>query len=69
MTEKEMLDSLNKVLENLSHYGNREMYEKMLIVVSNIHGFLTYDLELDLIEAMKKHQPPLLVKKGAFDFE
>lgn len=69
MTEKEMLDSLNKVLENLSHYGNREMYEKMLIAVSNIHGFLTYDLELDLIEVMKKHQPPLLVKKGAFDFE
>lgn len=69
MTEKEMLDSLNNVLENLSHYGNKEMYEKMLLVVSNIHDFLTYDLELDLIGAIKKHQPPLLVEKGAFDFE
>lgn len=68
MTEQEMLDSLNNVSENLYHYGNREMYEKMLIVVANIHSFLTYDLELDLIEAIKKHQPHQPPKKDAFDF-
>jgi len=68
MTEKEMLDSLNNVWENLSYYGNREMYEKMLLVVSNIHGFLTNDLGIDLVEAIQKHQPPLLVKAGTFEF-
>ena len=68
MTEKEMLDCLNYVRDNLSHYGDREIYENIFLVVSDIYTFCTYDLGLDIVECHLKHTPPVKIKEGDFVF-
>ena len=68
MTEKEMLDCLNNVRDNLSYYGDREMFENIFLVVSDIYTFCTYDLGLDIVECRIKYTQPLELEKGEFTF-
>ena len=62
MTEKEMLNSLLAVWENMTEDKDREAYKEMLALLDNMRYFLRYDLQIEYL------LPPLEVKAGAFTF-
>ena len=66
MEDKDMLTALQTILENLSFYGDRTTYQKMLVLLDKIHSRLFYDLEVDY--PMEICEEPLKIKPGAFDF-
>lgn len=62
MTEKEMLDCLQSVWENMTMDKDREAYKEMLALLDNMRYFLRYDLQIEYL------LPPLEVKAGEFTF-
>ena len=47
MTEKEMLDCLQSVWENMTTDKEREAYSEMLLLLDNMRYYLRYDLQID----------------------
>lgn len=47
MTEKEMLDSLQKVWENMTMDKDSEAYKEMLQLLDNMVYYLRYDLQCE----------------------
>ena len=62
MTEKDMLNCLLTVWENMTEDKDREAYKEMLALLDNMRYFLRYDLQIEYL------LPPLEVKAGAFTF-
>ena len=62
MTEKEMLDCLLAVWENMTEDKDRNAYEEMLLLLDNMRYFLRYDLQIEYA------LPPIEVKAGEFTF-
>lgn len=62
MTEKEMLNCLLAVWENMTSDKDREAYKEMLSLLDNMRYFLRYDLQIEY------ELPPMEVKAGAFTF-
>ena len=62
MTEKEMLDCLQSVWENMTMDKDREAYKEMLALLDNMRYFLRYDLQIEYL------LPPLEIKAGEFTF-
>lgn len=62
MTEKEMLDCLQAVWENMTQDKDREAYSKMLVLLDDMYHYLRYDLQCDY------PLPTIEVKAGTFDF-
>ena len=62
MTEKEMLNCLLAVWENLTSDKDREAYKEMLSLLDDMRYFLRYDLQIEY------ELPPIEVKAGAFTF-
>ena len=62
MTEKEMLNCLLAVWENMTEDKDREAYKGMLALLDNMRYFLRYDLQIEYL------LPPLEVKAGEFTF-
>ena len=62
MTEKEMLDCLLAVWENMTEDKDTEAYEEMLLLLDNMRYFLRYDLQIEYL------LPPLEIKAGEFTF-
>lgn len=62
MTEKEMLDCLQSVWENMTMDKDREAYSKMLVLLDNMKYFLYYDLQIEY------PLPQLEVPEGEFSF-
>lgn len=62
MTEKEMLNCLLTVWENMTEDKDREAYKEMLALLDNMRYFLHYDLQIEYL------LPPLEVKAGEFTF-
>lgn len=62
MTEKEMLNCLLTVWENMTEDKDREAYKEMLALLDNMRYFLRYDLQIEYL------LPPLEVKAGEFTF-
>ena len=62
MTEKEMLDCLLAVWENMTEDKDRNAYTEMLLLLEEMRDFLRYDLQVEY------HLPPIEIKSGAFDF-
>ena len=62
MTEKEMLDCLQSVWENMAMDKDREAYKEMLALLDNMRYFLRYDLQIEYL------LPPLEIKAGEFTF-
>lgn len=62
MTEKEMLDCLQSVWENMTTDKDREAYSEMLLLLDNMRYYLWYDLQID-------YKLPLMeVPEGKFAF-
>lgn len=47
MTEKEMLDCLQNVWENMTTDKDREAYGEMLMLLDNMRYYLRFDLQID----------------------
>lgn len=62
MTEKEMLNCLLAVWENMTSDKDREAYKEMLSLLDDMRYFLRYDLQIEY------ELPPIEVKAGAFTF-
>lgn len=62
MTEKEMLNALQSVWENMTMDKDRTAYGEMLVLLDNMRYFLRYDLQCDY--PMQK----LAVADGEFIF-
>ena len=62
MTEKEMLNCLMTVWENMTSDKDREAYKEMLSLLDDMRYFLRYDLQIEY------ELPPIEVKAGAFTF-
>ena len=62
MTEKDMLNCLLTVWENMTEDKDREAYKEMLALLDNMRYFLRYDLQIEYL------LPPLEVKAGEFTF-
>ena len=62
MTEKEMLNCLLEVWENMTSDKDREAYKEMLSLLDDMRYFLRYDLQIEY------ELPPMEVKAGAFTF-
>ena len=62
MTEKEMLDCLLAVWENMTEDKDRNTYTEMLLLLDEMREFLRYDLQIEY------HLPPIEIKSGTFDF-
>lgn len=62
MREKEMLEYLQAVWENMTEDKDREAYKEMLALLDNMRYFLRYDLQIEYL------LPPLEVKAGEFTF-
>ena len=62
MREKEMLEYLQAVWENMTEDKDREAYKEMLALLANMRYFLRYDLQIEYL------LPPLEVKAGEFTF-
>jgi len=62
MQEKEMLNCLLAVWENMTEDKDREAYREMLVLLDNMRYFLRRDLQIEY------ELPPLEVKAGAFTF-
>ena len=62
MTEKEMLNCLMTVWENMTEDKDTEAYKEMLLLLDNMRYFLRYDLQIEY------ELPPIEVKAGAFTF-
>ena len=62
MTEKEMLNCLLAVWENMTGDKDRETYKEMLSLLDDMRYFLRYDLQIEY------ELPPIEVKAGAFTF-
>ena len=62
MTEKEMLDCLLAIWENMTEDKDRNAYTEMLLLLDEMREFLRYDLQVEY------HLPPFEIKSGAFDF-
>lgn len=62
MTEKEMLNCLLAVWENMTSDKDREAYKEMLSLLDDMRYFLRYDLQIEY------ELPPMEVKAGAFTF-
>lgn len=62
MTEKEMLDCLQSVWENMTTEKDRDAYGEMLLLLDNMRYYLRYDLQID-------YKLPLMeVTEGKFAF-
>ena len=62
MTEKEMLNCLMTVWENMTEDKDTEAYKEMLLLLDNMRYFLRYDLQIEYA------LPPMEVKAGEFTF-
>ena len=62
MTEKEMLDCLLQVWENMTEDKDREAYMEIWLLLDNMRNYLRYDLQCDYTT------PTQEVKVGAFIF-
>ena len=62
MTEKEMLNCLLAIWENMTSDKDREAYKEMLSLLDDMRYFLRYDLQIEY------ELPPMEVKAGAFTF-
>lgn len=62
MTEKEMLNCLLAVWENMTEDKDRGAYGEMLALLDNMRFFLRHDLQIEY------ELPPLEVKAGVFTF-
>ena len=62
MREKEMLEYLQAVWENMTEDKDREAYKEMLALLDNMRYFLRYDLQIEYL------LPPLEIKAGEFTF-
>ena len=62
MTEKEMLDCLLQVWENMTEDKDREAYKEILLLLDNMRNFLRYDLQCDYTT------PTHEIKAGTFIF-
>lgn len=62
MDEKEMLNCLHEVWENMTEDKDRTAYEEMLFLLDEMRSFLRYDLQIDY------RFPPLDIKAGEFTF-
>lgn len=62
MQEKEMLNCLLAVWENMTEDKDRGAYKEMLVLLDNMRYFLHHDLQIEY------ELPPLEVKAGAFTF-
>ena len=62
MTQKEMLDCLLSVWENMTVDKDRETYKEMLMLLDNMCNYLRYDLQCDYTI------PPQEIKAGEFIF-
>ena len=63
MQEKEMLNCLLAVWENMTEDKDREAYKEMLVLLDNMRYFLRHDLQIEY------ELPPLEVKAGTFTFK
>ena len=64
MTEKEMLNNLQSVWENMTTDQDRNIYAEMLPLLENMLYFLRYDLQIN-----PSYSPmDIQIKKGAFIF-
>ena len=62
MREKEMLEYLQAVWEDMTEDKDREAYKEMLALLDNMRYFLRYDLQIEYL------LPSLEVKAGEFTF-
>ena len=62
MTEKEMIDCLLAIWENMTQNKNREAYKEILLLLDNMRNYLRYDLQCDYTS------PPQEIKAGEFIF-
>lgn len=62
MREKEMLEYLQAVWENMTEDKDRKAYEEMLLLLDEMRSFLRYDLQIDY------RFPPIEIKAGEFTF-
>lgn len=62
MTEKEMLDCLLAVWENMTDDKDKETYKEILLLLDNMRNYLRYDLQCDFTT------PPQEIKAGTFIF-
>ena len=62
MTEKEMLNCLMTVWENMTEDKDIEAYKEMLLLLDNMRYFLRYDLQIEYA------LPPMEIKAGEFTF-
>ena len=62
MTDKEMLDCLQSVWENLTWDRNIQTYRDMLVLLDNMTYFLRSDLQIEY------ELPEIEIQKGAFEF-
>ncbi len=62
MTEKEMLECLQAVWENMTQDKDRTAYEEMLVLLDNMLYYLRYDLQIDY--PFLQHE----IKAGEFTF-
>ena len=61
MTQKEMLDCLLSVWENMTADKDTEAYKEILMLLDNMCYFLRYDLQCDYISQQE-------IKAGEFIF-
>ena len=62
MTEKEMLNCLLAVWENMTEDKDREAYKEILLLLDNMRNYLRYDLQCDYTT------PTQEIKVGTFIF-
>lgn len=62
MTEKEMLNCLLAVWENMTDTKDKDAYKEMLLLLDNMCHYIRYDLQCEY--TLPNHE----VKAGAFDF-
>ena len=62
MTEKEMLDCLLQVWENMTEDKSKETYKEILLLLDNMRNYLRYDLQCDYTT------PTQEIKSGTFIF-
>ena len=62
MTEKEMLDTLEQIFNQIASNYSKENYQNVFEMVYNIYGFLTYDLGYNCSNSSE------YIKNGEFYF-
>ena len=62
MTEKEMLDCLQRVWENMTTDKDRQAYSDILLLLDNMIYYLRFDLQIEY------ELPSIEITKGEFVF-